>query len=144
MKQTIYKFLTAIYLISSVSAFAAEDNNPDKRISLGLNATEKVAFLTEMQQMLASIQGILIGMGEDDRQKIMNSARASGNKMARATPESIKQKLPPAFKALGGPTHMLFEELAIYAETDDMDMLAAFSGKLMQQCMNCHAMFKVD
>ena len=45
---------------------------------------------------------------------------------------------------IGGPTHMMFEELAIRSETDDMDMLAEFTGKLMQQCLACHAMFRVE
>lgn len=64
--------------------------------------------------------------------------------MARETPKSIKQKTPQSFKDIGGPTHMMFEELAIRADTDDMDMLASFTGELMQQCLSCHAMFKTD
>jgi hypothetical protein len=57
---------------------------------------------------------------------------------------SIQEKTPPEFKRLGGPTHMLFEELAIRAEDDDMISLAAFTGEIMNNCMACHAMFKVD
>ena len=64
--------------------------------------------------------------------------------MARATPESLTKKLPQSFKEIGGPTHMMFEELAIRAETDDMDMLASFTSELMQQCLTCHSMFKTD
>jgi cytochrome c556 len=51
--------------------------------------------------------------------------------------------MPPAFKEMGGPTHMMFEELAIRAETDEMDMLAHETGKLMQQCMACHETYRV-
>lgn len=38
---------------------------------------------------------------------------------------------------------MMFEELAIRAETDEMEMLARDTAKLMQQCMACHETFRV-
>jgi hypothetical protein len=74
---------------------------------------------------------------------IAEYARRSGNRMARATPASVRAKTPPAFQEIGGPTHLMFEELAIRAESDDMDMIATDTGKLMNQCMACHAAFKV-
>ena len=116
----------------------------DTRINLGFTTDEKAAFLAEMRQMLTSIQGILAGIASDDPKQIIKAARYSGNRMARATPESIKKKTPLAFKQIGGPTHMMFEELVIRAETDDMDMLVEFTGELMKQCLACHAMFKVS
>lgn len=116
----------------------------DKRISLGLSEPEKAEFLGEMRQMLASIQGVIAGIGEEDRELIVTSARYSGNRMARETPESIKNKTPQMFKEIGGPTHMMFEELVIRAETDDMDSLTSFTGELMKQCLTCHALFKAD
>jgi len=94
--------------------------------------------------MLVSIQGIISGIGEEDRELIISSARKSGNQMARATPESVRKRLPQSFKEIGGPTHMMFEEIAVIAETDDMDILATTTGILMQQCVACHSMFKAD
>ena len=38
---------------------------------------------------------------------------------------------------------MMFEELVVRAETDDMDTLASFTGELMQQCVACHDLFTV-
>lgn len=78
---------TAVFLCSS-QAGADADAAADSRIALPLTPTEKAQFLGEMRQMLVSIQGILKGIGRDDRQGIMEAARASGNRMARATPES--------------------------------------------------------
>ena len=52
--------------------------------------------------------------------------------MARATPESIKLKIPKSFQEIGGPTHMMFEELVIRAETDDMKTLTLFTGEIMK------------
>lgn len=116
----------------------------DQRISLGLTDSERAQFLAEMRRMLVSVQGIISGIAEHDRDKIAAAARYSGNRMARATPDAVRARLPLAFKELGGPTHMLFEELVIRAETDDMETLTAFTGELMQQCLSCHAMFRAD
>jgi len=97
-----------------------------------------------MRQMLASIQGVIAGIGENNPERIIQAARYSGNRMARETPDSIKAKTPSTFKEIGGPTHMMFEELVVRAETDDMETLTEFTGELMQQCIACHAMFKAN
>jgi hypothetical protein len=137
-------FLLWLAIVSTATA-AGEDPVPtvDNRIDLGLTAEERTEFLAEMRVMLASIQGILQGIGENDRERIAEAARQSGNRMARATPESVRAKLPHSFRDLGGPTHMLFEELAVRAETDDMDSLAGATAVIMNQCLACHAMFRV-
>lgn len=74
----------------------------------------------------------------------MKAARYSGNRMARATPESVKKKTPAAFKEIGGPTHMMFEEMVVRAESDDMESLTVLTGEIMKNCLACHAMFKVN
>jgi len=130
--------------MNSASIFADDSAEQGARVSLGLTDSEKTQFLGEMRKMLASIQGIITGIGENDRQMIIQSARNSGNRMARATPESIRRKLPQSFKEIGGPTHMMFEELVVRAETDEMDTLAILTGKIMQQCMACHEIFTVQ
>ena len=143
MKQ--HSYLITIFLILFPAVLAAENiHEADNRISLSMTEPEKNEFLSEMRQMLTSIQGIIMGIGTEDRELTIHSASASGNRMARNTPLSIRNKLPSSFKELGGPTHMMFEELAIRAETDDMDTLTEFTGRLMQQCITCHAMFKAN
>lgn len=144
MNKILALFLSFTLYVFSLSVCAVDLENPDNRINLGFSEMEKTEFLSEMRQMLASIQGVISGIGEEDRKRIIKSARYSGNRMARETPESIKKKTPQSFKDIGGPTHMMFEELVIRAETDDMETLASFSGELMKQCLACHAMFKAD
>jgi sensor histidine kinase regulating citrate/malate metabolism len=114
----------------------------DNRYHLGLNAEEKVEFLSEMRQMLFSIQQIMLGIGTGDKAMVIKAAQYSGNRMARATPQAIKDKTPVSFERIGAPTHMMFEELVIRAETDDMESLAELTGELMKNCVTCHAMFK--
>jgi len=143
--------LIAIILVSGCLIFLplanglAEDKtiSTDQRINLGFNEAEKVAFLSEMRQMLISVQGVISGIGENNPEKIIKAARHSGNRMARATPETIRAKTPQSFKEIGGPTHMMFEEMVVRAETDDMESLTVLTGEIMQQCVACHAMFKV-
>jgi len=122
----------------------------DKRYSLGLDEAEKEEFLAEMRQMLTTIQQIMMGIATKDKDMIIKAARYSGNKMARATPQSVKDKTPVSFEQIGGPTHMMFEELIINVEEmdlddkDDVTDLAEFTGRLMKNCLACHAAFKVD
>lgn len=116
----------------------------DPRVSLGLTDAERIELLAEMRQMLASVQGIVAGIGTEDRAAIAAAAGLSGNRMARATPESVRAKLPQSFKDIGGPTHLLFEEIAIRAETDDMADLATLTSQTLMQCLACHAQFRAD
>lgn len=146
MRMHPHWFLLPLLLVS-VTAFSA-DRPPasarhDPRYKLQLNPGERAEFLSEMRNMLASIQHILLGIGSSDRELIAEYARRSGNKMARATPPAVRAKLPQTFRDIGGPTHMMFEELAIHTETDEMDMLARQAGELMNQCMACHSTFRV-
>lgn len=133
---------TALLFATSTAVYAEEKPTTDQRISLGLNETERAFFYQEMQQMLGSIQGILIGLGEENREKIIAAAKQSGNIMPRKMLPSLKKKTPVEFKQLGHPTHMMFEEIAVRAADDDMADIAVLTGKLMNQCMSCHAMFK--
>jgi hypothetical protein len=132
-------WIPGLVLLFSLSAHAA-----DNRISLGLTSEEKAEFLNEMQQMLGSIQGVVQGLALDDREMVIQAAKYSGNRMARATPDSVRNKLPEDFKALGGPTHLMFEELVIRAESDPTEDLLLFTAKIMNNCMACHAKYKVD
>jgi hypothetical protein len=139
LKSTSFALLTL--LLSNIAY--AEEPLADHRIKLAMTGAERAEFLAEMRRMLGSVQGIMQGIGDGNREQIAAAARLSGNTMARATPNRVRNSLPAAFKEMGGPTHMMFEELAIRAETDEMDMLARDTGKLMNQCMACHAAFRV-
>ena len=131
-------------LLAAQGAGAEANGAADPRTRLGLNEAERAEFLAEMRQMLTSIQGIVAGIGEEDRERIIEAARYSGNRMARATPASVRARLPAEFQVIGGPTHMLFEEIVIRAETDDMADIAELTGRAMQNCLACHAQFRAD
>jgi hypothetical protein len=136
--------LCLLMAILPPALWAEPGTGEDQRIALGLSAAEKTAFLAEMRQMLASVQGIIAAIGVGDREAIAAAARMSGNRMARATPATVRAKLPQAFKEIGGPTHLLFEEIAIRAGTDDMADLTVLTGETLRQCVACHAQFRAD
>jgi len=136
--------LGAIALLTISPVVPADDRHPDPRVNLGFTAEEKAVFLGDMRRMLGSVQQILRGISEQDREAIAAAAKASGNRMARNTPASVRAKTPPAFKAIGGPMHLAFEEIAIRAETDPLEDLTALTAEAMNQCMACHAQFRVD
>jgi hypothetical protein len=139
----ILKLLSiALFLFVFQSAFAVQSE--DNRQSMNLTDNEKTVFLADMRKMLASIQGIVIALGTENRQGMIDAAKASGNQMARDTPMRIKRKLPPSFQAIGAPMHLSFEEFAIRAETDELPELTARLGQMMNNCMACHAAFKVN
>jgi cytochrome c556 len=131
-------------LLLFCTATQAAQTSVDSRFNLKFTAQERAVFLADMRNMLASVQGVMQGIGESDRARIAAAARLSGNQMARATPASIRARIPQSFRDIGGPTHQMFEELAIRAETDDMDALARYTAELMHQCAACHATFRVN
>jgi hypothetical protein len=138
------RFTTLILSLGLAFAASANAKQPaDSRIDLGFTEEESAVFLADMRNMLASIQGVMQGIGANDRAAIAAAARLSGNRMARATPASIRAKVPKSFKDIGGPTHLAFEDLAVRAEAEEMDALARQTAEIMQQCAACHALFRV-
>lgn len=140
MRHFVLCLITAWVFFLVNAAGATQDN----RIRLGLQDDDRTQFLSEMRQMLVSIQGVLEGIALEDREKIKQAARYSGNRMSRNTPRSVRSLLPESFRQIGGPTHLMFEELVIRADTDEMSDLVEFTAELMKQCITCHAQFRVD
>ena len=62
--------------------------------------------------------------------------------MGSDLPDAVRSRLPQGFKDIGGPTHVMFEELVIRAETDDTETLLSYTGEILQQCLACHALFR--
>ena len=136
--------ITGLALLLTPVLAPADTPPTDARQSLGFTAEEQAIFLQDMRHMLGSVQQIMHGIASDDREMIIAAAKRSGNRMARNTPASIREKTPPEFKAIGGPMHLAFEEIAIRAETDRLEDITALAAEAMKQCMACHAQFRVD
>jgi cytochrome c556 len=117
----------------------------DGRMSIRLDAGERDLVLTEMRQFLESIQKITEGITEADMQLVAEYARKSGRAAQGAVPGTLVGKLPMQFKKLGSDTHARFDQLALDAEEfgDGGHVLSQLSI-LMQNCVACHAAYRID
>ena len=77
--------------------------------------------------------------------KIVVAARKVGASSQHGMPGTLVGKLPLEFKKLGFDTHSRFDALALDAEQfgDREQSLTALS-ELMQNCIACHAAYRID
>ena len=117
----------------------------DGRMSLGLTAAERDLVLGEMRLFLVSVQKITQGVAKKDFKEIAVAARSVGAAAAQQVPGTLIGKLPLEFKKLGFSTHDAFDELAINAEQfQDMAQVSEQLSVLMQNCVACHSVYRID
>ena len=142
-------FLTALLVIGAMAykfiisgeTLIAEDG----RQSLMLEAGERDLILTEMRMFLETAQKIIHAVNEDDADAIAEAARAVGRAAQNDVPGSLMKKLPLEFKKLGFDTHSKFDQLAMDAEQfGDISVSLVQLSALMQNCVACHAAYRVD
>ncbi|MCW8830325.1 MAG: hypothetical protein OQK32_02275 [Gammaproteobacteria bacterium] len=117
----------------------------DGRQSLMLEEGERDLVLTEMRMFLSAVQQIIQAANQDDPEAIAAAATIVGRAAQAAVPGSLMKKLPLEFKRLGFDTHNKFDELAASAKQfgDPAFSLEQLS-ELMQNCVSCHAAYRVD
>lgn len=129
------------FIRGSVSAGA------DGRTAVVLQESERDLILLEMRGLLASVQGILEGAVQGDRNRVIQSSRASGMAAAADVNPALMAKLPLPFKTLGMSVHRDMDEIAKAAESGQPtpELLKMLSGTL-SKCVACHAewQFKVS
>jgi len=117
----------------------------DGRQSLLLEAGERNLVLTEMRMFLSAAQQIIQAANNNDAEAVAKAAREVGRAAQDTVPGSLMKKLPLEFKKLGFDTHSKFDQLALDAEEfgDTATSLKQLST-LMQNCVACHAGYRVD
>jgi hypothetical protein len=116
-----------------------------------MSAPERDKVLLEMRLMLEGVNGIMRGLGEDDRAAVAKAARGAGMAMAVDLDPRIRQRLPKPFLELGMRTHKAFDELADAMDAakttgaggvqkDALGGLASLTGN----CVGCHASYRLD
>ena len=117
----------------------------DGRTAILLEAGEKDMVLGEMRDFLSTIQQLNQALAAEDLETVATVARASGMAATEMAPGPMMAKLPSAFMQLGLATHGKFDELADLAEkTDDpLEVLGELSV-VMQNCVGCHAAYRLD
>ncbi|NOQ90088.1 MAG: hypothetical protein GQ549_03990 [Gammaproteobacteria bacterium] len=117
----------------------------DGRTEILLNDNERNLVLTEMRAFLASVQQINQGIAEGNMALVAEHARKSGKAAQTGMPGTLVGKLPLQFKKLGGDTHAKFDQLAMDAEDlGDKDQALEQLSTLMQNCVSCHAAYRIN
>lgn len=117
----------------------------DERITILLDDNERNLVLAEMRGFLFSIQQINQGLSANNMKLVTESARRSGKAAQGGVPGTLVGKLPIEFKKLGGDTHARFDQLAMDAEDlEDSNHTLEQLSVLMQNCVSCHAAYRID
>jgi hypothetical protein len=150
MNKTCLGVISLLLLIISVGVykFVFQGNvieSTDGRISIQLNSSERDLVLQEMRAFLSSVQQITQAVTEEDMETIAKSAKVVGKAAQGAVPGTLVGKLPLEFKQLGFDTHIKFDELALNAEDfGDTNQVLTQLSTLMQNCVACHAAYRID
>lgn len=120
-------------------------DSSDGRVSIQLNGAERDLVLSEMRMFLSSIQTMTENLPKGNMAAVVTAARTVGRAAQQAVPASLMGKLPMEFKQLGFDTHTKFDQLALDAEQmGDSEQVLVQMGTLMQNCVACHAAYRID
>ncbi len=114
----------------------------DGREAVMLSEGERDFILMEMRQMLASVQGIVSAVAEDDMKSVEEIALAIGSAEVRNVPKSLMLKLPRDFKTMGTENHLEFDQVAAQSKNGGKAVLTRL-GDLMVNCVSCHESFSL-
>jgi cytochrome c556 len=77
--------------------------------------------------------------------EVAKQAKSVGFAAQEGVPTSLMKKLPMEFKKLGMGTHKAFDQLAMdAADLGDKGQVLKQLGELMQRCVACHAIYRID
>ena len=117
----------------------------DGRSAIILAESERNLVLTEMRAFLEAVQGIVTAANKNDMEAVAKYAKAVGFAAQQDVPVSLMKKLPLEFKKLGMETHKAFDQLAMDAnDLSDKKHTLEQLGTLMQNCVACHAVYRID
>lgn len=121
----------------------------DGRTEVLLAPVERDQILTEMRQLLQTVDGILDGVTESDRtegsRKVAEAARAAGMDMAADVNPVLMAKLPLPFKQMGMSVHKNFDGLAERAAKGlpAQEVLRELAG-ITKRCTTCHGLYRLS
>lgn len=116
----------------------------DGRQAVVLPPASRDRVLSEMRTMLASVQGVLTGLAENDMKGVAQAARASGMAAAVDMSPQLMAALPLEFKQLGMGVHRSFDKLAAAAEAGaSRNEILSRLGTQLSFCVACHASYRL-
>ncbi len=119
------------------------EKSSDNRTAVLLSPSERDLVLSEMRQLLKTVNGVIVGMSENDQAKMILSAEQSGMKMAADVNPALMAKLPMEFKKLGMSVHGDFDQLALdlkkgMSQQETLKRMGAITNK----CLACHQTYR--
>ena len=116
----------------------------DGRSAIVLEPGERDLVLAEMRGFLIAVQAITAAAAEGDVAAVASAARGVGMAAQTEVPAALVGKLPLGFKQQGFATHTAFDQLAADTEQfGDTSAAPAALGQLLQNCIGCHAAYKL-
>jgi cytochrome c556 len=137
--------LSTLPVLAAEPAHHHTGKSADYRKPLSLNAEEAAHLRQEMRVFLSAVQKIVTAAAHNDMKVVAEAAGESGMAAAHNVPAGLREKLPLEFKKLGHATHEGFDDLARDAASmADGNLALKQLGKLMQNCVSCHATFRIE
>lgn len=140
--------LLCLVIVAGIYKFIFQGNvseSSDGRTTIHLNAGERDLVLAEMRAFLMSVQQITEGISDNNMDQIAEYSRKVGKAAQGEVPGTLMAKLPLQFKQLGFDTHTKFDQLAMDAvDLEDREHVMSQLALLMQNCIACHAAFRID
>lgn len=116
----------------------------DNRSAIVLKAGERELVLREMRGLLATTQGVLEGLNQNDMQRVTQAAQASSMASAADVNPALMAKLPLPFKSLGMSVHHDMDDLAKAAtEGKPAAELQKQLGNTLAKCVACHSAWQL-
>jgi cytochrome c556 len=136
-----------LVLNASAQNKASADYAVNQRVVIHATAEEQAHVLTEMNAFLSSLHIINAALATKDFELIAKTAqRFAPNYEAEkpAIEKSFESKIPPEWRVFSSPMRKGFAEVAKAARTDpSIERIVAQLGKVTQNCVACHATFKI-
>ena len=138
--------ILAVALILIGSSGVASGQELDTRQPIQLSASDKQWVLNDMRGHLTALTTINVALGNNEAEIAQKAAVTHG--MAELSepgrPENFRSKTNPTWVSLAISLHKDFDSVAQgIAEREDAKQIHARIGKLMQNCVACHAAFKI-
>lgn len=139
--------MIALFLAGSAVQLPAQhapQAHGDAREAIALSPSEAETMLAGMRTYLATIQGIVAAMAENDIARAAGLAAQSGAKMLQAVPPTTGLKAPLGFAMMSFDTHDKFDRLAdkIRRGTSRTEVLSDLQT-ILSNCVSCHAMYRL-
>lgn len=116
----------------------------DNRTAIVLKAGERELVLSEMRGLLATTQGVLEGLNQNDMKRVAQAAQASGMAAAADVNPALMAKLPLPFKSLGMSVHHDMDDLAkAAAEGKPAAELQKQLANTLAKCVACHSAWQL-